>query len=251
MNKESIGQFRHDGYIVLDERLEPHQLSCLRTICNQLLDEPCQEEGNGTHRLNQGAARQFLRHRHRDFPELADFLLSGRMARVVSACLGHPGYLFNEQFVIKGSGEKGSFSWHQDGAYVGFAHRPYLSIWIALDDTSKANGCLYLLPRNLDRKPDIDPHLRLGEGDELIGYTGDNTGVPVECPSGSIVCFSSLTLHRSGVNSTGRVRRAYLCQFSPEPLLDPSTGMPKRFAEPQPSAPAITAAAGGGNGAPV
>ena len=50
--------------------------------------------------------------------------------------------------------------------------------------------------------------------------------------AGTIVAFSSLTLHRSGANVTDRPRRAYVCQYTAEPLIVPETGEPKRFAKP-------------------
>ena len=43
-------------------------------------------------------------------------------------------------------------------------------------------------------------------------------------PAGSLVVFSSLTFHRSGANTTDRMRRAYVTQYSPVPILEPSTG---------------------------
>ena len=47
-----------------------------------------------------------------------------------------------------------------------------------------------------------------------------------------MVAFSSLTLHRSGPNRTPRPRRAYVCQYTAEPLRDPQSGALKRFAKP-------------------
>ena len=52
------------------------------------------------------------------------------------------------------------------------------------------------------------------------------------CPAGDIVAFSSLTPHRSGSNVTDVPRRAYVCQYSAEPIRDPKTGDLKRFAKP-------------------
>ena len=39
-------------------------------------------------------------------------------------------------------------------------------------------------------------------------------------PAGSIACFSSVAFHRSGPNTTDRVRRIFLAQYSAEPILD-------------------------------
>ena len=43
--------------------------------------------------------------------------------------------------------------------------------------------------------------------------------MPICTRAGSIVVFSSVTLHRSGANRTPHQRRAFLAQYSPEPVL--------------------------------
>ena len=47
----------------------------------------------------------------------------------------------------------------------------------------------------------------------LKGYFGKEIGTPVVCPAGSIAVFSSLVFHRSGANTSGGERRAYLAQY--------------------------------------
>lgn len=38
--------------------------------------------------------------------------------------------------------------------------------------------------------------------------------------AGSVIVMSGLLPHRSGLNTSNAVRRAYLCQFSPRPVVD-------------------------------
>lgn len=121
--------------------------------------------------------------------------------------LGGKAYLFNEQFVVKGAKKGASFAWHQDGVYIGFGHSAYLTVWIALDDATKANCCIYILPRNLKNEPGLDLHEWIEDRSELNGYFGDETGIPGDCSVGSIVGFSSITLHRSGSNTTDKSNR--------------------------------------------
>jgi hypothetical protein len=46
------------------------------------------------------------------------------------------------------------------------------------------------------------------------------------------VVFSSLVFHRSGFNTTDRMRRAYVTQYSPEPIFKPGTHEPMHLAVP-------------------
>ncbi|MEJ6390588.1 phytanoyl-CoA dioxygenase family protein [Gymnodinialimonas ulvae] len=225
-------EFRANGYAVLPDPIPGRDLTALRAAADVLIAEPAAADG-GNHDINRGSDRQFLHKRHADFPEVERFLFSPLMRDVTQIALGEP-HLFNEQFVVKGPRTGASFAWHQDGAYVPFSHRPYLSVWIALDDTTLENGALSILPRDLDAQPGIDPHRWDEVGKEKVGYDGPDEGVALPCQAGTMILFSSLTLHRSGANTTERPRRAYLAQYSDGPILDPSTGNSRNFAKPLP-----------------
>ncbi len=226
----SHADFLCQGYAVLAERINDADLEALRHAADALIAEPAAADG-GNHEINRGADRQFLHKRHMDFPDVERFLFSDQMRSVTSIALKDP-HLFNEQFVVKGPRTGASFAWHQDGAYVPFNHKPYLSVWIALDDTTLENGALSCLPRDLTTQAHIDPHRWDDVGKEKVGYEGAEEGEALPCLAGTMVIFSSLTLHRSGANTTARPRRAYLAQYSDGPILDPSTGNPRNFAKP-------------------
>lgn len=75
------------------------------------------------------------------------------------------------------------------------------------------------------------PHSKM-EGDfDLVGYRGDDPGMPVLCPAGSIAFFSSHVLHRSGPNTTSRQRHVYLPQYSSAPIFK-EDGTPFYIAKP-------------------
>ncbi len=226
------GDYRANGYVVLRAFLEPGELTVLRDACDTLLNEPPDDDGRGRfHDIGRGHDRRFLRHRHEDLPALSAFILGADMKRLTATFVGETPYLFNEQFVVKGPKTGASFAWHQDSGYVGFDHAPYVTIWIALDDTTIENGAVFVLPRNLDEDQSITPHVWDDAGKELVGYEGDDPGVPAVVPAGSVVAFSSVTLHRSSANTTDRPRRGYVAQYSGAPLIDPKTGAPKTFAK--------------------
>ncbi|MDE0112101.1 MAG: phytanoyl-CoA dioxygenase family protein [Albidovulum sp.] len=224
-------QFQREGYAIVERGVSEPELASLRQACDTLLAEPVDDGGGARHRIGLGKRRRFLAHRHESFPKVENLLLKGSVASLASRLLQPECYLFNEQFVVKGAGDGASFAWHQDGAYVGFDHQPYISVWIALDDANEENGCLRIIPRDLESRGYIDRHRWSEESRELCGYDGEDSGVPVTCAAGAVVLFSSLTLHCSGRNATPNLRRAFLAQYSKEPILDPDTGKLKRFAK--------------------
>ena len=224
--------FRREGHFVLPDALGSGELAALRAACDSLMAEKIDDGGGDRHRIGLGSARRFLAHRHAEFPDVERVILGGKPAQVAAVLLGGDARLFNEQFVVKGPGAGAGFAWHQDGAYVGFPHAPYVTVWIALDDATEENGCVRLLPRDLDESPGLRSHEWLEETRELNGYDGGDPGRAMTCRAGDAVVFSSLTLHRSGPNATARPRRAYVVQYSDAPLRDPQTGALKRFAKP-------------------
>lgn len=72
---------------------------------------------------------------------------------------------------------------------------------------------------------------RVGGGDQRAERLLRNRGGrPMTARTGDVVAVSSLTHHRSGANPADALRRAYVTQFSPEPIPNPAAGRPKTFA---------------------
>jgi len=222
--------FEH-GFAILPAWLDDDETSMLADVCDTLLSEPPDDSMGGQgHDIGRGHDRRFLRHRHQDFSNLAAFILGPDMKAFLSPFIGETPHLFNEQFVVKGPKTGSAFGWHQDGGYVGFEHKPYISVWMAIDETTQDNGPVFVLPRNLRRDNEIVPHHWDPDAKEMVGYDGPDPGIGAVVPKGSIVLFSSVTLHRSSRNATDKARRAYLAQYSSDALIDPETQLPKRFA---------------------
>jgi ectoine hydroxylase-related dioxygenase (phytanoyl-CoA dioxygenase family) len=158
-------------------------------------------------------------------------LFSDYMADICRATLGPDAYLFNEQYVIKAAEKGMQFAWHQDSGYVGFPHREYLSCWCALDDMTVENGTVFMLPYERAGVRSTVKHTTQEGTNDQVGYHGNDPGDPVICPAGSIAVFSSNCFHRSGTNTTSKMRRVYLAQYSAEPIIRPD-GQQLHFADP-------------------
>lgn len=83
------------------------------------------------------------------------------------------------------------------------------------------NGTIYVLSyaeAGMTADDLFDHVVEAGTNDK-VGYHGPNSGTPCLVPAGSIVVFSSRTFHRSGPNTTAKMRRSYLAQYSAEPIM--------------------------------
>ncbi len=225
--------FRDEGYFVLERAVPPAHLALLRETCSAMIagyDAEMDAAGVTQQGINIKGSRYFIANRHQG-TRLTEFIYSDVMEQICRATLGENAYLFWEQYVVKGPEKGAKFSWHQDSAYVGTPHRPYLTCWVTLDDVSEVNGTVYLLPYSRHGTREVVPHQQQPGSNDLEGYFGDDPGDPVIVPAGSIACFSSTVLHRSGFNTTPNWRRVYLPQYSAEPLRRPD-GKLAAFAEP-------------------
>jgi ectoine hydroxylase-related dioxygenase (phytanoyl-CoA dioxygenase family) len=231
---EQARQFREEGYFVLNGIVPPDDLDALRGECQRFVDERDLEMdrlGVDKLDLDHRGSRYFV-HAYGKSPAVERFLSSDLMAQIARAALGDSVYLFNEQYVVKAAEQGMKFGWHQDSGFIDYAHRPYLTCWIALDDVTEANGTVYLLPYSRAGTRGVVNHVRDKESNDLVGYFGDDPGDPVIVPAGSIACFSSTLFHRSGINTTDRMRRVFVAQYSAEPILSADGSQPRMLAEP-------------------
>jgi ectoine hydroxylase-related dioxygenase (phytanoyl-CoA dioxygenase family) len=231
---EHVGQFRDEGFFVLESVLPASELEALRGECQRFIDERDREMdllGVDKLDLDHRGSRYFV-HAYGASPAVRRFLFSKLMGQVAQAALGDTVYLFNEQYVVKAAERGMKFGWHQDSGFIPYPHRPYLTCWVALDDVTEANGTVYLLPYSRAGTRDVVAHVHDPETNDLVGYFGDDLGDPVIVPAGSIACFSSTLFHRSGPNTTDRIRRVYLAQYSAEPILSEDRWRPRHLAEP-------------------
>ena len=214
-----VEHFQQEGYCILENVLSPEQLSGLRHETDQVIERTDQKmDAEGVEKIgfSERGRRYVVQNSRLEQPELKRFIFSSLMAEISQALLGPNVYLFNEQFVIKCADPVLDISWHQDSGYVHPYHQPYLSCWIPLDDVTEENGTIFLLPFSRTGIRTWVKHERDPVKGEGIGYFGNDPGILVEVPAGSVVCMSSVVFHASGPNKTNQLRRVYLVQYSPD-----------------------------------
>jgi ectoine hydroxylase-related dioxygenase (phytanoyl-CoA dioxygenase family) len=234
LTSEHAQLFRDEGFFVLESVVPQQDLDALRAECQRFIDERDREMDRlGVDRLDlDHRGRRYFVQAYGKSRALERFLLSDLMIQIARAALGDTVYLFNEQYVVKAAERGMKFGWHQDSGFIPYAHPPYLTCWITLDDVNEVNGTVYLLPYSRAGTRGVVEHVRDDETSDLVGYFGEDPGDPVLVPAASIACFSSVLFHRSGPNTTGQMRRVYLAQYSTEPILNEERSGPRHLAVP-------------------
>lgn len=108
-------------------------------------------------------------------------------------------------------------AWHQDEIYIPTRDRSLIGAWIAIDDATIQNGCLWVVPgshRSGYLYPQHD-HNNPDEFDfaqESFGFD-ESAEIPVEVKAGSLVFFNGYLLHRSRKNRSNVYRRVLVNHY--------------------------------------
>ncbi len=146
------------------------------------------------------------------------------LAGLCADLIGPDVRLYWDQSVYKQPKSAEPVLWHQDNGYAFVEPQSYLTCWIAITDATLDNGCVRVMPG-------VHRDGTLAHEDTAIGFecwADDTAAVPVPVRAGSIVVFTSLTPHATGVNVTDTVRKAYIVQYAPDGAIarrgDPAHG---------------------------
>lgn len=156
---------------------------------------------------------------HKVSPPLRDTLFHPAALKVLTNVIGPNVKCMQSMLFIKAAGKPGQ-PWHQDEDYIPTRDRSLTGGWIALDDATVENGCLWVIPGS--HRPGIlweqewHGDRRFDCSDESVGFPyRDEDAIPVEMSAGSVVFFNGYLLHRSLPNAAapGTYRRALVNHF--------------------------------------
>jgi hypothetical protein len=108
-------------------------------------------------------------------------------------------------------------AWHQDEIYIPTRDRSLIGAWIAMDDATIENGCLWVVPGS-HRMGYLYPQRDHGNPDEFdfaqesYGFD-EGAEVPVEVQAGDVVFFNGYLLHRSRRNRSKGYRRVLVSHY--------------------------------------
>jgi phytanoyl-CoA hydroxylase len=221
---ELASRYHRDGYVVLADALSAGEVGALREeavrICRGELGTLDGVQPPGTDEPDEVIVRRYL---CIHFPHKLSELMRGMLAHPVvvdalTQLIGPNVKAMQSMLFIKSEGKPGQ-AWHQDELFIPTRDRSLTAAWMALDDATVENGCLWVLPgshRPGVLYPDRDHHdPRFDCEVEAYGFPyRDEDAVAVEVPAGSIVVFNGYLLHRSLPNS-GRhgLRRALVNHY--------------------------------------
>ncbi|HZH96617.1 MAG TPA: phytanoyl-CoA dioxygenase family protein, partial [Flavisolibacter sp.] len=139
----------------------------------------------------------------------------GRMAAQLSGAEGIR--IWHDQALFKKPWANPT-SWHLDAPYWSFTDRRALSIWIALDDATLENGCLFFIPGSHKSTRYEIAGIGKNMGEIFKVYPEFRSAPSVAAPmkAGSCSFHNGLTIHGAHANMTPGFRRAMTCAYMPD-----------------------------------
>ena len=204
LSEDQIEQFQADGYVVIAEFFSDREITALRRevarFAREGLLRNVATQGDGeTHTEAEVNLQLVPIAPHSELFRALPF--SPKVAEAVGDLLGSPVVKILDQLFCKPAGCGLPTNWHTDNAYFQISDPLQgCAMWIALDDATRENGTLKVIPGVFHdqfdhyRDPASDHHIRM-DGPEAAA-------VHCELAAGGVVFFCFGTPHATGPNRT-------------------------------------------------
>jgi ectoine hydroxylase-related dioxygenase (phytanoyl-CoA dioxygenase family) len=230
LTNEEIASYRENGFLVVDDFLNTGELQTWRSaIDNAVADRkgtkfPHSETKTGDDDgINENADffgkvfDQIINLWQTD-EKVKEIMMDKRLGEMAATLAQADGIrIWHDQSLIKRPWANPT-AWHLDTPFWSFSNREALSIWVALDDVTVQNGCLYFMPGSHKVTSLESKGIGANVGEIMNEYPQYGRTEPVASviKAGSCSFHNGLCLHAAGVNMTPGLRRAMTCAYMPD-----------------------------------
>ena len=228
LSPQEIAQYRRDGFLVIENFLSPNELDFWRTALDEAVKKrggnkmPDRKEvygkGDDSDKSYYDNVFDQLINLWQDNEKIKQIMLDERLGKMAAELAGVDGIrIWHDQALIKKPWANPT-SWHLDTPYWSFSDRRAISIWVALDDATYENGCLFFIPESYQKTTFENPGIGKNMGAIFTTYPEFKTHKSVAAPmkAGSCSFHNGLTIHGAHANMTPGFRRAMTCAYMPD-----------------------------------
>lgn len=235
-----IARYHSEGWLVPSFRLPSDQVARMQGALDELL------------RLNPGVRPEKLVSAHVEGDNgegvrgVADFLALARdpeLVELVSGVIGEDVILWGCHVFCKPAAEGYETPWHQDGHYWPIRPLATCTVWLALEPSTRENGCLRVIPGS-HRARRLHEHLHEDRQDltlqqRMVGGSFDEArAVDIELQPGQMSLHDVYMIHGAAANTSTQRRTGVALRYMPATSLfdrqlrpvDGKTGVPVNFA---------------------
>ena len=217
LTADEIRSYRETGYVVPGFRLPADSLRRLQTALDRVITAnpgTRPEQLVSVHIDNANAEgvsgdEEFLRIARDD-----------RILDIVEQLIGPDIVLWGCQAFCKPPGDGMEVPWHQDGHYWPIRPLATCTVWIAIDDSRVANGCLRVIPGSHQERT-LFPHQREQRLDLVLNQRvqsdqfDESPAVNVQLDSGQLSLHDVYLIHGSNPNQSTHRRAGLAIRYMP------------------------------------
>lgn len=230
LKQEQIQSYQQDGYLLVEDFLNQEELSFWRQSVTDAVEQrggrkfPGKETKTGKDDgINKdadyyGKVFDQMLNLWQTNEKVKQLMLNESLGKIAADLAGCNGIrIWHDQVLIKHPWANPT-SWHLDTPFWSFSDRRALSIWVALDDATLENGCLYFIPTSYHHTTFENPGIGKNMDAIFDSYPQfkNSKSVAVPMKAGSCSFHNGLTIHGAGANMTNGFRRAMTCAYMPD-----------------------------------
>ncbi len=203
--------FERDGYLIVPDLFTADEAARLKAEMQAVVDDVVRErraeDPDGPEPVLSVGVYVGLAYRSALFRTFAG---DSRILDLLEPILGPDIEFLSDKAVFKDHDTDFGSPWHQDHPYWVGSHK--ISLWVALDEATVANGCLKLMPGS--HRTEV-AHANVDDGQGFGYRLGDQDTLEAEAvtaplPVGGAIVFHDLTLHASHENASGADRWVWI-----------------------------------------
>ena len=157
---------------------------------------------------------------HYSSPEIADLVRYPAIGELAAAVMGASMVqVWAVDLLTKPphSGRSARVGWHRDITYMRYWEGELLSVWVALGDTTLADGAVrYLLGTHVDDSDATSDFYDVDSVSDTPEPESEHRQWVGEVPRGSVIMHHPRIMHASGANHSGTYRRALAIRLRSE-----------------------------------
>lgn len=220
ISEEQRTHFWEQGYVKLEQVLDPHEVLELRAVALDLLSQRFDPRIEVS-QVDPEYEKIFVQKVNlwRVDERMRKWVLHPRLGSIAAQLTGVPMRLWHDHLLTKMPEQSKPTAWHQDIPYWPHSVGNQLGIWIPLQDVDERNGCLGFVPgsHKLGVLPSHDLHGHVN----ALDFIPESMRTPVWVPlkAGDCTVHHGLTLHGAGANTSDQPRIALSIFYMPDGTL--------------------------------
>jgi ectoine hydroxylase-related dioxygenase (phytanoyl-CoA dioxygenase family) len=224
LTQTHIESYRDNGFVVVADFLNADEIAEWRDVVDEAVTGRKRERIPGfgqEEENNEGYYNNVFIQRvnlWQTNERMRKLMLDARLGQMAATLAGVDGIrIWHDQALIKQPWANPT-GWHLDNPYWSFHSRDAITIWVALDDVTLENGCMWFIPGSHKTATYDNVGIGPNMGDLFKVYPdwAKQQAVPNPMKAGSCSFHNGLIAHGAGPNMTPGWRRAMTCAYMPD-----------------------------------